>query len=258
MICETCNKEHNGEYNKRFCSLKCARAYSTKFDNKNELKQVYCTKCNKIEYIKKRRSAINFVCDNCKYTKCKICGKRLLIKKNINSICLDCLRHSDQCKNLRSEQGKYVSSFVHTYRNKTNKFYESYDRPFDDSNYKHKLHNDEEIQKWINYINTLNINIPKYEKRQSQDYYVLTNNSNIHIKGTHFIFEHRYLMNIIFNGQLTNINIVHHIDNNGLNNNLSNLLVFESDKDHKRFHNSKNAYLIYNENTHLFNCLCKK
>ena len=31
MICENCNKEHNGSYGSgRFCMMKCARAFSSK------------------------------------------------------------------------------------------------------------------------------------------------------------------------------------------------------------------------------------
>ena len=39
---------------------------------------------------------------------------------------------------------------------------------------------------------------------------------------------------------------------------LMELLVFIDGGNHKRFHNSKYAYLIYDENTHLFSCELRK
>lgn len=94
MICEFCGKEHNGSYGSgRFCSSKCARAFSTAKDNKGTKKAV-CVECGKTFDIDKRASSINYLCKECrikkrkeelsknndykstdKYVKCNICGK---------------------------------------------------------------------------------------------------------------------------------------------------------------------------------------
>ena len=120
-------------------------------------------------------------------------------------------------------------------------------------------HNNIEIQKWLDYLKTLDIDIPLYETlKHNQNYYmvkgVFTKNEN---GKNQYIFEHDFLMNIILNGNLEKENTVHHIDNNGLNNSLTNLLVFETNADHKRFHRLDTAWLVYNEITHKFICIKK-
>lgn len=67
MICENCNKEYYNLYGSgRFCCEKCARSFSSKFVNKNELKEAKCVDCNKIIYIKKRASSKYCKCEQCK------------------------------------------------------------------------------------------------------------------------------------------------------------------------------------------------
>ena len=66
------------------------------------------------------------------------------------------------------------------------------------------------------------------------------------------------MANIYLNDKLESHNTVHHIDNNPANNNISNLMVFETNNEHKRFHNSKYAKLTYNEDTHKFHCIIDK
>ena len=49
MICENCKKEHDGSYGSgRFCSSKCARAFSTKIKRKEINEKVSLLKENKI------------------------------------------------------------------------------------------------------------------------------------------------------------------------------------------------------------------
>ena len=67
-------------------------------------------------------------------------------------------------------------------------------------------------------------------------------------------FVHNYIANILLNGKLTKENTVHHIDSNRQNNDIFNLLIFADNNNHKRFHNSNYAYLVYDEQTHLFKC----
>ena len=73
-----------------------------------------------------------------------------------------------------------------------------------------------------------------------------------------YLFEHQ----LIISTYMGNINIdeftVHHIDKNRENNSISNLIAFKTNNDHKRFHNSKFAYLLYDEIEHTFTCEIRK
>ena len=142
------------------------------------------------------------------------------------------------------------------HRTKINPIYEMQITNENKIKYLYKDHNTLEISKWLNYLNSINIEIPEYEVRQSQGYYVLTT-CHKHTKGTHFEFEHNYIIQHILDNY-KETNTVHHIDNNGLNNNINNLLVFETNSDHIRFHRSKYAWLIYDENLHTFSVILKK
>lgn len=72
MICENCNKEHDGSYGSgRFCSSKCARAFSTKIKRKE---------INEKVSLKLKKNLDSF---------CKDCGKKL-IKKTITGYCSNC------------------------------------------------------------------------------------------------------------------------------------------------------------------------
>jgi len=86
MICENCGKEHSGSYGRgRFCCKECAKSYSLKNDNKNELKEAKCIECGKTIYINKRASNKSCKCDDCLkkenknpkgYVFCSICGEK--------------------------------------------------------------------------------------------------------------------------------------------------------------------------------------
>ena len=72
MICENCNKEHDGSYGSgRFCSSKCARAFSTKIKRKEINEEVSLKLKKNLDYF------------------CKDCGKKL-IKKTITDYCSNC------------------------------------------------------------------------------------------------------------------------------------------------------------------------
>ena len=72
MICENCNKEHDGSYGSgRFCSSKCARAFSTKIKRKE---------INEKVSLKLKKNPDYF---------CKDCDKKL-IKKTITGYCSNC------------------------------------------------------------------------------------------------------------------------------------------------------------------------
>jgi len=229
MICENCGKEHDGSFGSgRFCSKSCA--------NSRKLSETTKFKISKSLRKEKRY--------------CSLCGKSIK-RTNKTGYCLDCLRTSSECKELRTNTCKYASSKVKHHRPTIN----TYSITKNNVEYLYTEHNDTEIEKWLSYVRQLNINIPQPSVRRSQNYYVLTN-CHKHTKGTHFEFEHIYKIKYIMNYKDTYT--VHHIDNNGLNNNLSNLLVFNSDADHKRFHKSKYAWLIYDSKTKTFKTILKK
>ena len=77
MICENCNKEHDGSYGSgRFCCKECARSFSTKNENKLKLKEAKCIECGKKIYVNKRASLNTCKCIECskKTIKCTLCG----------------------------------------------------------------------------------------------------------------------------------------------------------------------------------------
>lgn len=130
-----------------------------------------------------------------------------------------------------------------------------------ESDYYHYEHNLSEINKWLKYIANSNFQIPDYKTlSHNEDYVIIAgwnrkseNSNTIQIK-----FEHDYLANILLNNCLQKENTVHHRNKVRDDNHVENLIVFVNDEAHKRYHTSKYAYLIYNEETHLFDCIIKK
>ena len=133
MICENCGKEHDGSYaSGRFCSLKCARSFSTKTINYADLKEAKCIECGKLIYISKNASIKKCKCNKCKkhFKYCSICGRI----KNQNGICENnfCKEHNPQhFKNLIKYFGfdktKYGTIEVETEFNRIqNKLYDLY------------------------------------------------------------------------------------------------------------------------------------
>ena len=122
--------------------------------------------------------------------------------------------------------------------------------------YIYRQHNNEEINKWLNYIK--DINIPPIKINKGKEYIFISQKQMIDENIKQLIFEHNYIANILLDGNLSKNNTVHHIDKNGLNNDKFNLMIFASNNEHKRFHNSKYAFITYNPKSHLFNCIIKK
>ena len=121
--------------------------------------------------------------------------------------------------------------------------------------YMHKEHNDIEINKWLTYLLKNNFDIPKLDVIPHNQSYQVVSKHQVKTGNTvNLTFAHNYVANILLDGKLTKSNTVHHIDNNRANNDLTNLLIFIDNNNHKRFHNSNYAYLIYDEQTHLFKC----
>lgn len=87
-------------------------------------------------------------------------------------------------------------------------------------------YNSNEINKWLEYVR-------KFDKSVDSKNYIS-------------------IANALLSNTLSKENRVHHINLNHDDNTITNLLIFESDADHKRFHNSKYAKLKYNDVTHKF------
>lgn len=205
---------------------------------------------------------------------CQYCGKQC---KNLNSL----KQHEIRCPNnadrltynslteyvLKNIKGKtkqtcpQIQKQVDTMRQKLDSGWRAhYDRTTVVHLYKH--HNDQEIQKWIDYVSNLHLNLPTYKIYKDGDYVVisdsvLTNQYNSKYGTSTILHEHVYLMMQIFGEEFSNTNVVHHIDEIKSNNCISNLLLFESKSDHVRFHVSNKAYLLYDGTTHKFSCIVK-
>lgn len=173
LTCKNCEKKYLGKSNSKFCSRKCARAYATKFDNKQELKEAKCIDCGKIIFINKRASKKTCRCEECKnkyhqpsdLRKCKICGS--IYYKNEGGC------KNEFCKNHNIQQFKTLINYFGFNKSKLgtleveNEFYRIRDLLYD--LYWNKGYSSEDLGKLFKYKNTNHIvqdifvymNIPK-------------------------------------------------------------------------------------------------
>lgn len=124
--------------------------------------------------------------------------------------------------------------------------------------YIHKEHNDVEISKWLNYISNIDVPIDYETINHNTGYKVISKAQKKFNNTVKLLFEHDYIANILLGDNLQTTNVVHHIDKDGSNNSKENLLIFEDSSSHKRYHNSKYAKLVYNQETHLFSTYIDK
>ena len=162
--------------------------------------------------------------------------------------------------NTRLGQNKYTNLDIAKCANSLKKKYaEGYVSPNKgrkvSCTYVYAEHNNIEIGKWLSYLSKQDIPLPSYETTSfNNKYKIIREGQTVSGNTIKVLFEHDFLANILLRGNLLNINTVHHIDHNGLNNDIHNLMIFNTLNDHKRFHNSKYAWLIYDEHTHKFSC----
>lgn len=204
---------------------------------------------------------------------CKFCGKELKSKRallqheirckeNVNRIAYQNLsnyinehrkgKSADNCTDIAKQRQtiitKYKNGYVSPLRGKLREI-----------QYIYKEHNDAEIQKWLAYVKESQFIIPHYDIiSHSEGYSIVSRSQHVGGKSVRYEFEHNYIASILLEGKLDAINTVHHIDSNRSNNDPFNLLIFQTDSEHKRFHNSPHAYITYNTETHLFNCILLK
>lgn len=203
---------------------------------------------------------------------CKFCG-RVCKSKNSHT------QHEIRCKenpNRSTECGKILTDYVkNMVKGKTSltcesiakqrntmllKYANGYMSPLHgrkvDITYIYESHNNDEIRKWLDFVSTLNITIPHYETRDHNAGYKIVAKHQKRCGNTiKLCFEHKYLANILLDDDLQDSNAVHHIDLNRANNDIHNLMVFNTKREHTIFHNCSNAYLQYNEYTHKFSCI---
>ena len=159
---------------------------------------------------------------------------------------------ADNCEQIKKQKDtirkKYESGYVNPCKGRKVQF-----------EYIHKKHNDLEINKWLEYIKSETIIIPQYETiLHPEGYKIISCHWSKSGDAIKYVFEHDYIMNLYLGGNLLNENTVHHIDKDRMNNDIMNLMTFNTNGDHKRFHNSKYAFLVYDEKTHKFSCILRK
>lgn len=159
---------------------------------------------------------------------------------------------ADNCEQIKKQKDtikkKYDSGYVNPCKGRKVQF-----------EYVYKEHNDLQIDKWREYLKSVIITVQPYETISHPEGYKMISCSQNRLGNTiKYVFEHDYIMNLYLGGTLLNENTVHHIDKDRTNNNIMNLMTFNTNGDHKRFHNSKYAFLVYDEKTHKFNCVLRK
>jgi len=204
---------------------------------------------------------------------CSYCNK---LCKNLNSL----KNHELRCKSNPNRRAfNNLGKYSHETRKGNNKFNNSeiakcasslkqrYDTDYISPllgkkvsfEYFYKEHNNQEIDKWLSYIQGINIVLPTYETNITTEGYVIIRKFTSSCKiRANIISEHELVADTLLSGNLCKSNTVHHINKDRADNTPNNLLVFETTNDHKRFHNSKYAWLIYNDDTHKFSCVLKK
>ena len=203
---------------------------------------------------------------------CKFCDKEC---HNINSL----TQHELRCHNNPNKLKNNISCYITTYRKGKTKYNcpdimkqsktlrDKYSNGYKAPNkgkvisfiYEYEEYNNKEIEKWLSYVDALDVSIPSYEiLNTKENQYNVISMKSVKSKNGRNISEHVYVASLYLDGGVSVGNVVHHIDRNIKNNDIHNLLVFETNQDHKRFHFSKFSKLIYNEKTHLFSCVIEK
>lgn len=206
---------------------------------------------------------------------CKYCNK---LCKNINSL----KQHECRCKNNpdRSDYSKLTTYVTKNIRGKTAqnceqikkqsetlkaKYENGYVNPQkgkkNNFNYINKEHNETEIEKWLIWLNNQVSEITIQYLSVCfciEGYEFVKNVFKSETDDRMYITQQENIVRQIFGDNYKNIYVIHHINKKRNDNSISNLLLFTDESNHKRFHASKYAYLIYDEEKHLFKCELRK
>ena len=147
---------------------------------------------------------------------------------------------ADVQKQVSTTLRKYANGYVSPNRGREVSF-----------QYLYEDHNQLEIQKWLDYIEEHLEDAPAQlpQNRSNIEGYVWLNRERM--------FLQEYVVSKFLDMDCSQYT-VHHLNRCRSDNAISNLMLFASGADHKRYHNSKYAYLTYNPNTHIFTCELKK
>lgn len=198
---------------------------------------------------------------------CTFCKK---LCKNLNSLA----QHECRCKEnpKRKDFNKFATYIrnesIDQYQSRISKQKASIKMKYDDGyvpatkgrkriiNHIYNANNVSEINRWLDYIDNHDFDIPTYEliNTKHEGYKIISKMAYKVGNTVYMVYEHNFLANILINGKLTKDNAVHHIDKNPDNNDIHNFMIFETQGDHNRYHSSNRAFLIYNDDTHLFKC----
>ena len=97
---------------------------------------------------------------------------------------------------------KYEDGYISPSKGRTNNF-----------EYIYRNHNDQEIQKWVNYLNSKYFSVPEHEVSEHSEKYLIIRKSGIRIDNSvKYQFEHDFIANILLDGNLLESNTVHHIN----------------------------------------------
>lgn len=149
-------------------------------------------------------------------------------------------------KQVISLKKKYEDGFVNPLKGKKVVF-----------DYLYKDHNDLEIKKWLDWLrdNKTEINyLPVHHYLEGYEFVEVENKTN---NCNYYISQQESVIRQLLKDSYKKCTI-HHINSIRNDNRVENSLLFKDSNNHKRYHNSKYAYLYYDEETHLFSCDMKK
>lgn len=273
FVCKFCGKickdQRGLSFHQNGCRENPDRVIRKIYSNHKKIKCKYCDKEIDVANIKRHENSCKDKIDNpltsklkINFTNCPYCGYFCENKGSLAYHIQSCKsnpnridRHESYIKRYEniSEESKEKMKWNKGLTKETDFRIENYASKIrgrkNIHNYLYEEHNLNEINKWLKYLDSKSIDIPEHTSFNGNNGYVMVSK----VKDKKLYFEHNYIMNYILEN-FSKENTVHHIDKNGLNNSLHNLMVFKTNQDHKRFHNSKYAYLIYDEVEHMFSC----
>ena len=151
----------------------------------------------------------------------------------------DCTEITKQATSLKK---KYQEGFISPLKGRNNVF-----------DYLYQEHNDKEIKKWLEWLKENKTHIKYLPIHHYVEGYEFIKREDKINKGDFYISQQENVIRQLFKETFTKCTI-HHINGVRNDNRVENLLPFIDSNNHKRYHNSRYAYLIYDPKTHLFTC----
>lgn len=152
-------------------------------------------------------------------------------------------------KQVATMQSKYANGYVHPGKGQKRFVVHIHDE-----------HNMQEVIKWNQFTSSLDVKLPVYETapfgRDGAGYHysIVRRGQSRNGNTVNVLFEHIFVVEQYLGHELDPANVIHHIDGDGRNNDICNLMIFASKGDHMRYHNCSDAWLIYDDVSHVFTC----